>query len=200
MRSVEASILKSVKAARRSSVFTGRDFLRYGNSAAVRKALERLARRGDLRRVRRGFYDRPRPHPILGQTAPSAMAVIRSVMKDSGAKWQVSGAYAANLFHLSEQVPAKIVILTDGIPRKIVLEKLTLDFRRAAPRHLLGGGRPAGAAIQALRHIGRAGATSEVLGKLSRQLRPSAKAELAALTPQLPVWLQPIARQVSAPR
>jgi len=34
--------------------------------------------------------------------------------EDSGAQWQVSGAYAANLLHLSEQVPAKILILTDA--------------------------------------------------------------------------------------
>ena len=39
---------------------------------------------------------------------------------------------------LSDQVPAKIVILTDGVPRRVSLGKLTLVFRRAAPRNLFG--------------------------------------------------------------
>ncbi len=198
--STESSILKSVRGKRGSSVFSARDFSRYGGPAAVRKALERLVRRGALRRIRRGFYDWPRPHPLLGQTAPNAMDLVKSVMKDSSAKWQVSGAYAANLLHLSDQVPAKIVILTNGVPRKITLEKLTLDFRRAAPRHLLGAGRPAGLAIQALRHLGRAGATPGVVAKLHRQLDPATKAELTTLSPQLAAWLQPLVRQIAGTR
>jgi hypothetical protein len=128
------------------------------------------------------------------------MDLVKSVMKDSSAQWQVSGAYAANLLHLSDQVPAKIVILTNGVPRKITLGKLTLDFRRAAPRHLLGAGLPAGLAIQALRHLGRAGATPEVVAKLHRQLDPATKAELTTLSPQLAAWLQPLVRQIAGTR
>jgi hypothetical protein len=124
------------------------------------------------------------------------MELVRGVMKDSGAQWQVSGAYAANLLHLSEQVPAKILILTDGSPRKILLGKLTLDFRRAAPRHLLGAGKPAGLVIQAIRHIRATSMTPTVIARLRRQLDPATKAELVDHAPKLAAWMQPIVQQI----
>lgn len=198
-QSIDDTILKSVRATKSASTFSAKDFLYLGNPAAIRKALERSTKRGDLRRIRRGFYDRPRPHPLLGQTAPDPMDLVRGVMKDSGAQWQVSGAYAANLLHLSEQVPAKILILTDGVSRKIPLGKLTLDFRRAAPRHLLGAGKPAGLVIQAIRHLRPAGMTPTVIASLRRQLYPATKADLLDLAPKLAAWMQPIVQQLVTP-
>ena len=41
----------------------------------------------------------------------------------------------------------------DGVPRRVTLGKLTLAFRRAAPRNLLGAGRRAGLVVQALRYL-----------------------------------------------
>lgn len=118
-------------------------------------------------------------------------------MADSGAKWQVSGAYAANLLHLSEQVPAKIVILTDGVPRKVKLDRLVIDFRRTSPRNLVGAGRPAGLVVQALRSLRATGITPDVIVKLRRELKRADKAELAELVPQLPAWMRPIVGEVT---
>ena len=47
------------------------------------------------------------------------------------AQWQASGAYAANLLGIPEQVPTRIVILTDGISRHVRLDALMVSFRRA---------------------------------------------------------------------
>ena len=198
-QTIEVSILKSVRATRSASIFSARDFVNLGSPVAVRKALERLTRRGDLRRVRRGFYDRHRSHPLIGQTAPDPMDLVRSVMKDSSAQWQVSGAYAANVLHLSEQVPAKIVILTDGVPRRISLGKLTLDFRRVAPRHLLAAGKPAGLVIQAIRHLRPSGLTPEIIARLGQQLDAATKADLVDLAPRLAAWMRPIVQRIVAP-
>ena len=134
---------------------------------------------------------------MLGQTSPDPMALVRSMMANSGAKWQVSGAYAANLLHLSEQVPAKIVILTDGVPRKVKLDRLVIDFRRASPRNLLGAGRPAGLVVQALRSLRLTGITPDTIAKLRRELKSRDKAELHRLTPRMPAWMRPIVREVS---
>lgn len=196
---IDRSILKSIRATKNASTFSAKDFLHLGNPPAIRKALERLTKRGDLRRVRRGSYDRPRPHPLLGHTAPDPMDLVRGVMKDSGAQWQVSGAYAANLLHLSEQVPAKILILTDGASRKISLGKLTLDFRRTAPRNLLGASTKAGMVIQAIRHLRATGVTPSIVARLRRQLDPATKADLADHAPKLAAWMQPIVQQIVAP-
>jgi hypothetical protein len=172
-------------------------FSRYGNALAVGQALSRLAKAGKIRRIRQGLYDLPRPHPVTGQTAPDPMAAVRALMEGSSAQWQVSGAYAANLLGLSEQVPGRIVILTNGTSRQVRLDKLTLVFRRAAPRNLLGAGRPSGLVIQAIRHLRERGLEPARLEALRTRLDADTKSELAALTPKLPAWMRPIVQRLT---
>lgn len=195
-QSIDGRILDRIRANQRGTVVSARDFADAGQYAAVRQALSRLARAGRLRRVHRGYYDLPRAHPVLGQTAPDPMALVRSLMTGSSAQWQVSGAYAANLLGLSEQVPAKMVILTDGVPRRVQLDKLTLIFRRVAPRNLLAAGRPAGLVIQAIRHLRANGLTSTSLARLRGRIDAPTRRELGRLVPQLPTWMQPIVRDL----
>lgn len=193
---IDARILRSLRAAKCGSVLSPKHFSAFGNPAAVRKALSRLVTDGKIRRVRQGLYDLPRQHPIIGQTVPDIMATVRSLMEGSHAQWQFSGAYAANALGLSDQVPAKIVIYTNGLPRRVALGKMTLVFRRAAPRNLLGAGRPAGLVIQALRYLHSSPDMQRHIAHLRKQLDAEAKHELKTLTPELPAWLQPIVEQI----
>ena len=160
-------------------------------------ALHRLAKAGKIRRIRRGLYDLPRQHPIIGQTAPDIMATVRTLMDGSHAQWQFSGAYAANALGLSEQVPAKIVILTDGVPRRVPLGKLVLDFRRVAPRNLIGAGRRAGLVIQALRYLHGSPEMLQHLTRLKRDLDANTKKDLASLAPKLSAWMRPLAEEIA---
>ena len=196
MASIEQRILRRVRAAAPGTVFTPTCFLDFGTRRAVDVALHRLAKTQRLRRIRQGLYDLPRSHPVLGTTAPDPLAVVRALMAGSSARWQPSGAYAANLLGLSDQVPAKIVILTDGEPRRVVIGRLTIDFRRAAPRNLLGAGRAAGLAIQALRHLRASGIAAEHLRVLQRHLQPAEKKVLAKLAPKTPAWMRPFIAQL----
>jgi len=196
-QSIENKVLRSIRAKPNASVITARQFSRYGNAMAVGQALSRLAKSGKIRRIRQGLYDLPRPHPVIGQTAPDPMAAVRALMADSSAQWQVSGAYAANLLGLSEQVPGRIVVLTNGSPRQVKLDKLTLVFRRAAPRYLLGAGRPAGLVIQAIRHLRQSGAEPSKIEALRVRLDANTKTELEALMPKLPAWMQPIVQRLT---
>ncbi len=152
---------------------------------------------GKIRRIRRGLYDLPRANPIIGQTAPDIMATVRALMDGSHAQWQFTGAYAANALGLSDQVPAKIIILTDGVPRKVSLGKLTLIFRRAAPRNLLGAGTRAGLVIQALRYLKGSPDVAKHVDRLKRDLDASTKKDLASLNSKLVVWMRPLVRQIT---
>jgi hypothetical protein len=191
------SILRSIRARRGASVFSAKQFEGVWKAAAVRQALSRMAKAGKIRRIRQGLYDLPRKNPIIGQTSPDPMAAVQALMDGSQAHWQVSGAYAANLLGLSEQVPARIVILTDGVPRQVSLGKLTLTFRRAAPRNLLGAGRPAGLVIQALRHLRTAGLDDARLSELRSRLDQGTRDELVELAPKLAAWMQPIVKRLT---
>lgn len=62
----------------------------------------------------------------------------------------VDGLTAANDLGLTDAVPARIGLLTDGRLRPITLGNLTLDFQTAAPSRLYWAARPAMRFVQAL--------------------------------------------------
>lgn len=196
-QAIDSKILKSIRATPGASAFSAKHFLQFGNRPAVSQALLRLTKEGKLRRIRQGLYDLPQSHPIIGQTSPDPMAVVRALMDGSSAQWQVSGAYAANLLGLSEQVPAKIVILTDGTSRKVPLGKLSIDFRRASAKNLIGAGTPAGMVIQAIRYLRMEGLGAAQIDLLRRRLDVNTKKDLVKLMSKLPVWVQPIIQQIT---
>jgi len=197
IQTVDDRILKFVISKADLSVFVTRQFANFGSPVAIRQALSRLVKAGKLRRIRRGLYDVLQSHPIIGTTAPDPMAVVHTMMDGSSAKWQSSGAYAANLLGLSDQVPAKIVILTDGAARRISLGKLTIAFRRTSPRNLLGAGTPAGMVIQAIRYLRADGIGVQQIDHLRKLLDADTKRGLVKLMSRLPAWMQPIIQRIT---
>ena len=103
----------------RGWVFTPKHFQGLGSGAAIDSALRRLRAAGVIRQLARGLYDYPKQHAILGDVAPSADAIARALVVRDAIRLQPSGAYAANVLGLSEQVPSRIVFLTDGPARKV---------------------------------------------------------------------------------
>ena len=185
-----------MRATRGASVFSAKHFIGFGNPDSIRQSLSRLVKSGKIRRIRRGLYDLPRRHPIIGKTAPDIMATVRTLMDGSQAQWQFTGAYAANALGLSDQVPARIVILTNGVPRRVPLGKLMLIFRRAAPRNLLGAGLQAGLVIQALRHLQSDPDLPGHVTRLGKRLDVKTKKDLKSLAPHVPAWMRPILQQI----
>lgn len=191
-------ILRSLRAMESGKVVTPKHFYAFGSPTTVRQSLNRLTQEKKIVRIRQGLYYRPKKHPILGALSPDPYAVIEALLYGSGARWQVSGAYAANRLGISEQVPAKIEVFTDGAPRQIKLGKLTLTFRRAAARNLVGAGSKPGLVIQALRWIGKGRMSSKEISILQRQLSPAEKVALLRLKKNIPVWMHSIVDQVCA--
>lgn len=197
MQTIDNSILKRIRGSGVGGVFSPNQFLDIGERSAVGVALHRLVKAGKIRRIRRGLYDLPGSNPIVGQTAPDVMATVRALMDGSHAQWQFTGAYAANALGLSDQVPSKVIILTDGVPRRVALGKLTLMFRRAAPRNMLAAGRRAGLVIQALRYLKGSPVMSKHAAKLKKDLDAATKKDLASLTLKLPLWMRPFVQQIT---
>ena len=116
---VRKSIQRRVKNLPPGAVFTPTNFADLGTPQAVGMALARLVRGAKIRRVGRGLYDVPREHPTYGTLGPDIEIIARALADRDGIKLQPTGAYAANLLGLSEQVPMKIAYLTDGTARTV---------------------------------------------------------------------------------
>jgi len=195
---IDTRILARIKRHGTDWVFSPADFIDLGTRHAVDKALSRMAAAGDIRRVARGLYDVPRRHPIVGTIAPSIDEVARAVAGRGGTRMQPTGAYAANLLGLSDQVPAKVVFLTDGRTKRVRLGKMDIVFRQTSPRIMATAGSVSGLVIQALRYLGRTHVNSDTVRKLARKLSAQDRKRLLKDLASAPAWIADIMRQLAA--
>jgi hypothetical protein len=127
-----------------SAVWTPSDFADLAGRAAVDKALQRLALRGDLRRIDRGLYDRPGSNKLTGKhTVPNYRAVIQAVARRDNVRFVVDGMTAANDLGLTTAVPAKIEVLVDSRLKSIKLGNQGNPFQKRS-REQAGLGWPTG--------------------------------------------------------
>ena len=149
--SIPAAIRDRISAPAQQRVWTPEDFADLGPRTAVDQALHRLVASRDLRRIARGFYDTPQDNRLTGKpTYPNPRDVIDALTRKGKVRVVVDGLTAANDLGLTDAVPARIGVLTDGRLRPITLGNLTLDFQAAAPSRLYWAGRPAMRFVQAL--------------------------------------------------
>jgi hypothetical protein len=72
---------------------------------------------------------------------------------------------------LSTQLPLKLVFLTDGAARTILVGKRTIKLKKTTPKNLLAKGKISALVIQALREIGQDKATDTELNKIIKLLK-----------------------------
>jgi hypothetical protein len=180
----------------RGWVFTPGDFLDLGSRHPVDLALARLARNTTIRRLLQGVYDYPRVHKKLGILAPNPDDVAAVLAAKTGSRVQVSGARAANLLGLTDQVPAQLVYLTDGPAHRVKIGAQTIQLKPARPSRFPGAGTPVGLALQALRAVGPNANRDLVVRQLSRALSPNDKRQLARLSKHAPGWSHEIIRRL----
>ena len=136
--------------------------------------LTNLCDTAQIRRLAPGMYDYPRQHSKLGDLLPTPEMVAQALADKDSSRIQPSGAYAANLLGLSEQVPAKVVFLTDATDRQLKVGRQEVILKRTTPRNMATAGRISGLVIQALRHLGQHHVDELVIDKLAQRLNPRA--------------------------
>jgi hypothetical protein len=188
------------------AVWTPIDFLDLGPRAAVDKALQRLTAAGNIRRVDRGLYDKPRVNSLTGKpNAPDARAVIDAVARRDQLRLVVDGLTAANDLGLTTAVPARVSALTDARLRPIRLGNQTITFKQAAPSRLYWAGRPAMRVVQALYWLQDVlmSDRDRVLTRLASILDDpkhgqTIRDDLRGGLHTLPIWMQSILRELLA--
>ena len=197
-QSTDAAVLRHIRRLPRGTLFTPRDLASVGARTAVASALSRHTRSGTITRVSRGLYQVPKRDSLLGTIKPSHDAIAKALGGRDRIKLQPSGAYAANLLGLSNQVPLKVVYLTDGTPRRIQFGKRQIILRRTTPRNMATAGRVSGLVIQALRHIGRDHIDDQTITELRRRLSRKDRAQLKRDSQLAPAWVAKIMRAIAS--
>ena len=195
-QSIDNNILSRIYGGHRGWVFTPITFLDLGSRTAVDQTLGRLTKSGAIRRLARGLYDYPAKHPDFGDLPPNYDRIAQALAGRDNLKIQPSGAYAANLLGLTEQVPAKIVFFTDGPNRKVQIYKQKIVLKRTTPKNMATAGRISGLVIQALRYLKQGNMDSTVIVKLKRRLSEDDKSTLMNDIRYAPAWIGNIFRKI----
>ena len=195
--SIDSLVLQRISRMKPGTIFTPRDLAMVGPRTAVASALSRHLKTGAVKQPARGLYQTPMTHPLLGELHPSPDEIATALAGKNRLKLQPSGAYAANLLGLSDQVPLRIVYLTDGTSRQVRIGKQQVVLRRTTPKNMATAGRISGLVIQALRYLGQNHVDHGVIKKLQKRLSTQERAQLLKDAPLAPEWIGELMRQIA---
>lgn len=150
MESVQSIIMDSLSTTIAGKILFPADFRGKGSQAAIKMALSRAVRSGQVQRLAQGIYFVPVIDPVLGELTPSPEAVAEQLAEREKVRIRPAGAFALHKLGLTTQVPTRLVYLTDGHPRKIKIGKAMVEFKATTPKKMALSGEISGLLILAL--------------------------------------------------
>lgn len=189
---IESKVAEALKTLPRGSILFIDNFLDFGNSENIKKALYRLKEKDLLIRLAHGIYLYPKKDKDLGILYPSAEEIAVAIAKRDRARIIPTGVQALNKLGLSTQIPLKVVFLTDGAARTLKIGKRTITFKKTSPKNLLAKGEISGLVIQALKSIGQHKVENDMLTKLLSSLKKEKKETILHDAKLAPAWINKI--------
>lgn len=134
--SISSQIENKIKRSRPGQIILPSDFKDLGTSTAIRKTLSRLVDQKVLVRMGQGVYVIPIHDKLFGEVLPSMEEIAASLAEKEHVKIMPTGQYALNKIGLSNQVPMKMVFLTNGTKKNITIGKSSILFQPTTTKKL----------------------------------------------------------------
>lgn len=195
MQSIKNKIINRIYGKGRGWCYTPKNFSDLGSPEAIRITLHRLEKKGAIRRLARGLYEYPKKHSTIGLLSPNPDKIAEAISIRYAIRIQPSGAFAANILGLSNQVPAKIVFLTDGLSRRVRIGSREIVFKRTAPRNMAAS-KSSGTLILALKYIGKEQISQDHIKHFRESLSTHIKMKLKKDSIYAPGWICPIIDEI----
>ena len=191
-RSIAMSTMEAIRSRIRSlptgKPFTTSRFANCGPRGAVDRALSRIVHEGDIERLSRGVFVRPRKNRFVGKVVPGISDVVQAIAKHNGETVQIHGAEAARRFGLSTQVPSAPVFHTSASSRLIRIGNITVKMIHTSNRRRLQfAGEMAGLALSALWYLGKDNVTPETVAAITAAVGSEELEKLRSA--DIPEWM-----------
>ncbi len=187
-RSISARIAHRVRHLPKGQPFAIKRFHGVGTKNAVYKAMAHLIKRGELERVYRGIYMRPKAGRYFAKAHANPLQLISLIAKEKRLSLQIHGAEAVRKFGLSTQVPLIQIFYTNGANQSVFIGKAEVRLIHAPPMVMQHAGTKVGAAISALFYLGKDGATPDCLRAILNALDHEDLIKL--LSSRMPAWMR----------
>ena len=181
-----------------NNVFVVSDFIEHADYETVKKSLARLEKKGKIRRIIRGVYDKPAFSKIINEyAAPSLPAVAEALARNYN--WTICpcGDTVLNEFGLSTQVPARQTYISSGPYRKYEIGERTLEFKHASSKEIEGRAKTTARVVQALKTVKDKNIDAKTIDVIGKRLSREEKQALFNDAKTAPIWMYPYLKRIS---
>lgn len=150
--SIAAQVEARIARMRKGVPFPIESFFELGTESAVQKAFSRLAKAGEIVRVSKGFYVRPKLIESLpgAKVMPSPEEVAQAWARAHGYKLVAQGFEAAYRLGLQTQAPVRTIYWTNGPSREFKVGHAVVQVKHVAASKLKWPNQPEGLILRSL--------------------------------------------------
>lgn len=155
----------------------------------IRQVLSRLVQAGDLMRVTRGIYVRPKEVSHLGKVLPASEEIVKAISMQTGETITLHGAEAARVLHLSTQSPMRSIFHTSGTSRKIQIGKQIITLKHVSSRKQIKPGTITCLVITALWYLGKENVNKNAINTIKHRLGEKQFSQVFKYINHMPTWM-----------
>jgi len=148
---VSERISSKVNHMKRGLAFPISSFYKLGTRASVQKTMSRLAKKGVIQRVSKGFYVRPKPLASLPSitTTTTAAQLAHAWSREYGYKLVPQGIEEAYRLGLQSQAPVQSVFWSNGPIQQFKIGHEVVEVRHVTEKKLRWPNKPEGQFLRA---------------------------------------------------
>ena len=161
-----------------------------GNEKVVSRALSAEEKKGNIVRLAKGMYLRPKS-TRFGIVYPSVDEMVKAIAHRDKSKVQPCGMTALNMLGLSTQVPTKYTYLTSGSSRKLKLGDRLIELKRSVPKNFVFKTTLGALLMQALKSLGERNISKQEFVQIHKLIDNEKRMEQFKLDVLLmPIWMR----------
>lgn len=190
-------ITKRIDDASFGSAFVTSDFTDLAEYETAKKTIARLEKKGVLRRVLRGVYDKPKFSSLLQElAAPSPDQIAHAIARNYNWTISASGNTALNQLGLSEQVPADWSYISSGPYKKYTFGNTTLTFSHRSDSQMIGMSEKTLLLIQALKAIGQGNVNDADIKQLRKRFSDDERLAILSESRYTISWIYEVIKEI----
>lgn len=161
-----------------------------GNEKVVSRALSAEEKKGNIVRLAKGMYLRPKS-TRFGIVYPSVDEMVKAIAHRDKSKVQPCGMTALNMLGLSTQLPTKYTYLTSGSSRKLKLGDRLIELKRSVPKNFVFKTTLGALLMQALKSLGEKNISKQEIVQIRKLIDNEKRMEHFKLDILLmPIWMR----------
>lgn len=184
-----AEIKKFIASIPEGEPFSASSLRSFACTDNIRQILNRLVKAGEIKRVTRGVFLKPKFISTLGEQLPLASDIARVLAESTGETIAVHGSEAARQLQLTTQVPVRPIFYTSGNTRTLKFANRTVKLQHVNPSKLIAPGTTGGLIISALIYLGKKNVTTETINIIKKHVSFEEFQQVTMMVEHMPAWV-----------